>query len=82
MDKKIPKEFSYKKHIKFVVDRPGHDFRYSINPIKLENMLNWYPSINLENGLDMTVDWYLSNKHWWAPIIEKFDFKKRLGSIK
>tara|TARA_B100000035_G_scaffold294335_1_gene284533 strand:- start:662 stop:1720 length:1059 start_codon:yes stop_codon:yes gene_type:complete len=55
---------SFKELITFVKDRPGHDYRYSINAKKIESALNWNPSVNLENGVKKTVEWYLQNKDW------------------
>jgi len=50
--------------IEFVEDRPGHDFRYSMNSDKLRHELSWEPKINFDNGLKNTIDWYLSNSEW------------------
>jgi dTDP-glucose 4,6-dehydratase len=47
--------------ITFVKDRAGHDQRYAINASKLEREFNWKPSVNFEEGLERTVDWYLQN---------------------
>ena len=55
---------SSEKLIKFVKDRPGHDKRYAIDASKLNKDLGWYPSVNFEEGLSKTVDWFLSNKNW------------------
>lgn len=49
--------------IQFVTDRPGHDFRYSIDSTKVKN-LGWSPSIKFKNGIVQTVDWYLNNKYF------------------
>ena len=57
--------------IKFVKDRPGHDLRYAINHVKITEELNWYPKIKFEDGLLMTVQWYLNNKEWLNNIITK-----------
>ena len=57
--------------IKFVKDRPGHDLRYAINHEKITKELNWQPKINLEHGLEMTVQWYLNNKEWLNNVITK-----------
>ncbi|WP_171714219.1 dTDP-glucose 4,6-dehydratase [Acidianus sp. RZ1] len=54
--------------LKFVDDRPGHDFRYSITNEKIVN-LGWRPSIAFEQGIKLTVDWYLSHEDWWKPLI-------------
>lgn len=55
--------------IKYVTDRPGHDMRYAIDPTKIKNELGWYPETTFEEGIKKTVDWYLSNKHWWESIV-------------
>jgi len=49
-----------------VDDRPGHDFRYSIDSARVRN-LGWSPRIDLEAGLVTTVDWYRNNETWWRP---------------
>ena len=51
--------------IEYVDDRPGHDIRYGLNSLKIENELNWKPSIRFEDGIKQTVDWYLNNSDWW-----------------
>ncbi|NCA78935.1 MAG: dTDP-glucose 4,6-dehydratase [Sphingobacteriia bacterium] len=50
--------------ITFVKDRAGHDLRYAINSSKLQNELGWHPSLQFEEGLEKTVDWYLANEAW------------------
>ena len=50
--------------IKYVKDRAGHDLRYAIDASKLSNELNWNPSLQFEEGLSLTIDWYLENKEW------------------
>lgn len=50
--------------IKFVKDRAGHDMRYAIDASKIDNDLNWKPSITFEEGLKKTVEWYLANTDW------------------
>ena len=47
--------------IKFVKDRPGHDFRYALNSKKIRNNLKWKPKKNFRLGLEETFDWYLKN---------------------
>lgn len=54
----------YAELIKFVADRPGHDFRYAINSTKLSTELDWYPTHTFEDGLRETVQWYLDNQVW------------------
>ena len=50
--------------IRFVKDRPGHDFRYAIDNSRIQVELGWTPSHNLKDGLKRTVEWYLSNENW------------------
>ena len=65
MDRKLKrKNGSSEKLITFVKDRPGHDFRYAIDATKINEELGWKPSVTFEEGLEKTVDWYLSNKEW------------------
>ena len=61
LDFKNPKQngSSYSEQIKFVKDRPGHDFRYSLNIAKIEKNLNWKPKESFASGLAKTVQWYL-----------------------
>ena len=54
--------------IKSVEDRPGHDFRYSLDSSKIRSELNWSENTNFDDGLKKTVDWYLSNRAWWQNI--------------
>ncbi len=68
-----------KVKIKFVKDRPGHDFRYALNSNKIKKKLKWKPKINLSNGISKTVDWYLSNRKFFSSISKKL-FDKRLGN--
>jgi dTDP-glucose 4,6-dehydratase len=65
MDEKMGRENGEsEKLITYVTDRAGHDKRYAIDASKLENELNWRPSIKFEEGLSKTVDWYLENQEW------------------
>ena len=57
--------------ITFVKDRLGHDLRYGIDHRKITKELNWNPEINLDDGLKMTVDWYIDNRNWMNNIITK-----------
>jgi dTDP-glucose 4,6-dehydratase len=65
MDNKLDRpEGSSEKLITFVKDRPGHDLRYAIDASKIEKELGWRPSVTFEEGLEKTVDWFLSNEDW------------------
>ena len=55
--------------IEFVTDRKGHDQRYAIDPTKISNELGWTPKTKFDDGIKLTVDWYLKNKNWWEKII-------------
>ncbi len=55
--------------IKFVTDRPGHDFRYSLEWDRIRE-LGWKPMVTFEDGLRQTVDWYVRNEAWWKPIAQ------------
>ena len=50
--------------ITFVKDRPGHDLRYAIDASKIKRELGWEPSVTFEEGLKITIDWYLDNNKW------------------
>ena len=57
-------EGSSDKLITFVTDRAGHDLRYAIDSTKLKNELGWEPSLQFEEGIEKTVQWYLENQEW------------------
>ena len=54
----------YKKLIKLVKDRPGHDRRYAVNCEKLKNELGWSREVDFDTGLDRTIKWYMENMDW------------------
>ncbi len=65
MDKKLGREKgSSAKLITYIKDRPGHDKRYAIDATKISKELGWKPSVTFEQGLEKTIDWYLSNEEW------------------
>ena len=83
--KNILKIFKEKKYymgknvkIKFVKDRPGHDFRYALNSNKIRKQIGWKSSISLTKGLNMTIDWYLKNRKFINSISKKL-YVNRLG---
>lgn len=59
---------SYTQQITFVADRPGHDFRYSVDASYAESALGWKPAESLDQGLSKTLDWYLANPDWLVPV--------------
>ncbi|MBN8787620.1 MAG: GDP-mannose 4,6-dehydratase, partial [Terrimonas sp.] len=65
MDEKLGREKGTSaKLITYVKDRMGHDLRYAIDASKLNDELGWKPSLQFEEGLGKTVDWYLQNEAW------------------
>ncbi|MCF8369881.1 MAG: dTDP-glucose 4,6-dehydratase [Bacteroidales bacterium] len=65
MDNKLGRESgTSEKLITFVKDRAGHDLRYAIDSTKLQKELGWKPSLQFEEGIEKTVDWYLNNQEW------------------
>ena len=65
--------------IKFVKDRPGHDFRYALNSNKIKKELKWKPKTTFEKGILNTFNWYLDNKKYYTSLSKK-DITKRLGN--
>ena len=57
--------------IKYVKDRPGHDFRYSLDTTKIQKEIGWKPKYAFDEGLRITIDWYLHNKTWLQQISQK-----------
>lgn len=65
MDEKLNREKgTSEKLITYVKDRPGHDLRYAIDASKINRELGWKPSVTFEEGLKITIDWYLNNEDW------------------
>lgn len=70
MDKKLQRYAGESAElITYVKDRAGHDLRYAIDSSKLQRELGWVPSLQFEEGLEKTVDWYLANEEWLENII-------------
>lgn len=59
------------ERIEEVVDRLGHDFRYSLNIEKITNQLGYKPEVDFEEGISQTIEWYKSNKKWWGPLVAR-----------
>jgi dTDP-glucose 4,6-dehydratase len=69
MDQKLSRnQGDSEKLISYVTDRAGHDLRYAIDSTKLSSELGWKPSLQFEEGLEKTVEWYLSNTEWLSNI--------------
>jgi dTDP-glucose 4,6-dehydratase len=66
--------------ITFVKDRPGHDFRYEIDPSRTEVALDWKAPHDFETGLARTIDWYLANRAWWQGVRAARYAGQRLGT--
>jgi dTDP-glucose 4,6-dehydratase len=69
MDEKLGREVgTSEKLITYVKDRAGHDLRYAIDATKIKNELGWEPSLQFEEGIEKTIDWYLANEEWMENI--------------
>ncbi|WP_321996251.1 dTDP-glucose 4,6-dehydratase [Draconibacterium orientale] len=69
MDEKLGREAgTSEKLITYVKDRAGHDLRYAIDATKIKNELGWEPSLQFEEGIEKTIDWYLANEEWMENI--------------
>lgn len=84
MDEKLGRtKGESEKLITFVKDRPGHDLRYAIDATKINKELGWHPSVTFEEGLALTIDWYLNNQEWLDHVTsgdyEKYYEKQYLG---
>ncbi len=70
MDVKLGRQIGEsEKLISYVTDRAGHDLRYAIDSSKIQNELGWRPSLDFEQGLEKTIDWYLANESWMQKIL-------------
>ena len=67
--------------IRFVSDRPGHDFRYAIDPTKIRDDLGWRPVEPFDAALEKTVRWYLGNRAWWSNVRAGVYRGERLGVL-
>lgn len=73
---------SFDEAVTYVKDRPGHDWRYAIDPTKMQTELGWKPKYDFETGLRQTIEWYVNNREWWEPILKNKYAGERLGSAK
>lgn len=79
LDTRFPAQAPHDRLIRFVSDRPGHDFRYSVDCSKIERDFGWTQAVTFEAGMAKTVDWYLANEDWWKPLRSKVYDGGRLG---
>lgn len=79
LDRLKPQNRPYRSQIRFVEDRPGHDLRYAIDASRIRTELGWRPSVNLQEGLEKTVLWYLKNESWWRALQDRDGVGERLG---
>ena len=56
------------KLLTYVKDRPGHDLGYAIDATKINQELDWKPTLTFEEGLSKTIDWYLDNEEWMGRV--------------
>jgi dTDP-glucose 4,6-dehydratase len=81
LDHRLPRDDGkrYADLIEFVTDRPGHDRRYAIDASKIGAELGWKSQTTFEDGIRKTVDWYLTHRHWWEPLLQQRYDTSRVG---
>jgi dTDP-glucose 4,6-dehydratase len=83
LDRRLPDPGGPRERlIHFVTDRPGHDFRYEIDPSRAEAALGWKAAHDFAAGLSRTIDWYLANRAWWEAVRAARYAGQRLGTDK
>jgi dTDP-glucose 4,6-dehydratase len=81
LDKRLPDPAGPRDRlIRYVIDRPGHDFRYEIDPSRCERSLDWKAPHDFERGLARTIDWYLDHRTWWESLRAAKYSGQRLGN--
>ena len=81
LDRRVPDPLGPRERlIQFVTDRPGHDFRYEIDPSRAETALDWIAPHDFETGLARTIDWYLAHREWWQALRAGRYAGQRLGT--
>ena len=81
LDNRVPDPAGPRERlIRFVADRPGHDFRYEIDPTCSEAALGWKAPHDFETGLARTIDWYLAHEPWWRSVGAARYAGQRLGT--
>ena len=80
LDRLLPDRPSHSRLIQPVADRPGHDRRYAIDATKMRTELGWSPSHDFDQGLEITVRWYLNNLAWCQTVLDRANYSgQRLG---
>ncbi|KFL36617.1 dTDP-glucose 4,6-dehydratase [Arenimonas donghaensis] len=81
LDQRRPREDGKPREsqITFVKDRPGHDRRYAIDASKIQTELGWQPTVDFEQGMAATVDWYLANEAWVRRVLDGSYRMERIG---
>jgi dTDP-glucose 4,6-dehydratase len=82
LDRISPANHPYADAITFVEDRPGHDWRYAIDASKIRRELGWTPKVELDQGLEDVVRWYVENQEWWRRLRERGFSSERLGLLR
>jgi dTDP-glucose 4,6-dehydratase len=80
LDQRRPAGAPHGRLISFVADRPGHDYRYAIDPRKIESETGWRADESFATGIEKTVNWYLDNSAWWGPLRSSYR-GERLGLL-
>jgi dTDP-glucose 4,6-dehydratase len=75
----LPDGIARESLITFVNDRPGHDRRYAIDASKIKRELGWQPTVTFEEGIALTVDWYLDNQAWVRRVLDGSYRLERIG---
>jgi dTDP-glucose 4,6-dehydratase len=78
LDELRPRGTSHRELISFVTDRPGHDFRYAIDPTKIETEVGWKATVKFADGIKKTIEWYLAHSEW-TDAIKSGAYRERLG---
>ena len=64
-------------YLRFVPDRPGHDYRYALDNTKIKKEVGWKPQVSFEEGIKRTIEWYRRNGWWWRPLKKKLERESR-----
>ncbi len=79
LDRLRPLAKPHRHLIRFVTDRPGHDFRYAVDTSRLRSELGWRPQHSFVEALERTIRWYIDNPDWWQPLRQAVYAGERLG---